>query len=80
MGKTEDNWMRRYEELKAHVQVTGHFANKHTRLNTWVKYQRKRMKAGQMSPEQLRLFTELADSRSHEHTGGRRKKTAGEEG
>ena len=65
--------MANYEALKAHVLETGHFPDKHTTLNNWVRYQRKRLKAGLMTDEQKRLFEELADSRSTEHTGGRRK-------
>lgn len=48
--------------------------DKHTTLCNWVKYQRKRMKLGLMTDEQRRLFEALAQSRSREHTGGRRKK------
>lgn len=74
MAKNEDNWMSNFEALKAHVAITGHFPDKHSTLNNWVRYQRKRMKAGIMPEEQKRLFIELADSRSSEHTGGRKKK------
>lgn len=37
MGKNEDNWYANYEELKAHVTETGHFFNKHNKLNNWGK-------------------------------------------
>ena len=76
MAKQEENWYANYEALKAHVAQTGHFCNKHSQLNNWVKYQRKRIKAGLMSEEQKQLFLELAASRSGAHTGGRRKKSA----
>lgn len=36
------------------------------------KYQRKRIKAGALDEEKTRLFLELMDSRSKEHTGGRK--------
>lgn len=71
----EDLWLTKFEALREHVAQYGHFPDKHTSLNNWVKYQRKRMKAGLMTEEQQRLFLELADSRSHEHTGGRHKNT-----
>lgn len=71
--------MQRYEELRAHVAAHGHFPDKHTTLCNWVKYQRKRQKAGLMSEEQNRLFEALAESRSGAHTGGRRKKNAAAE-
>lgn len=69
----EETWIKNFEALKAHVAKTGHFPDKHTALNNWVKYQRKRMKSGLMTEEQQRMFQELAESRSGEHTGGRRK-------
>ena len=75
MTINEENWFENYRALRGHVEQNGHFPDKHTSLNNWVKYQRKRMKAGLMTEEQQRLFQELADSRSHEHTGGRRKGT-----
>lgn len=69
-----DSWQSNFEILKTHVAETGHFPNKHTKLNNWCRYQRKRMKAGTMPIEQKILFEELAANRSNEHTGGRRKK------
>ena len=68
--KNENNWMMHYNELKAYVAVHHHFPVRHTTLNNWVRYQRKRIKAGTL-PEDLRLlFEDLAASRSTEHTGG----------
>lgn len=69
-----DSWLENFEALKAHVEQAGHFPNRHTRLNNWCRYQRKRIKAGTMSAEQKVLFEALAASRSDEHTGGRKKK------
>lgn len=74
MATNGERWMANYEALKAHVERTGHFPNKHTALNNFCRYQRKRMKAGTMPEEQRRLFLELSNARSGEHTGGRRKK------
>ena len=68
-----DNWQANFEALKAHVDQTGHFPNKHTRLKNWCRYQRKRIKAGTMPAEQKELFEALAACRSGEHTGGRKK-------
>ena len=73
--KNEENWLRNYEALKAHVLETGHFCDKHTRLCNWVKFQRKSIKARTMPEEQMRLFQELEGMRSGEHTGGRKKST-----
>ena len=72
--KNEEKCMANFEALKAHVLETGHFCDKHTQLCNWVKFQRKRIKAGTMPEEQMRLFRELEGMRSGEHTGGRRKK------
>ena len=67
----DEKWLANYEAVKAHVAETGHFSDKHTIGNNWVRYQRKRLKAGLMTDEQKRLFEELADSRLDSHTGGR---------
>lgn len=73
--KNYEKWEKHYEELRAHVEARGHFPDKHTKLCNWVKYQRKRIKAGVMPDDQRQLFEDLANSRSHEHTGGRKKKS-----
>lgn len=73
-GKNDEKWIRNYEALKEHVLETGHFFNKHHTLCNWAKYQRKRIKAGIMPDEQLKLFQELEGMRSDSHTGGRKKK------
>lgn len=69
----DSRWQSNFEALKVHVAETGHFPNKHTRLNNWCRYQRKRIKMGQMTDNQRFLFEELAASRSTEHTGGKKK-------
>ena len=73
-SKSDEKWLANYEAVKAHVAETGHFPDKHTIGNNWVRYQRKRLKAGLMTDEQKRLFEEMAASRSDSHTGGRREK------
>lgn len=42
-------------------------------LLSWWKYQMKKKKVGTLTEEQERMLQTLADSRSTEHTGGRRK-------
>ena len=74
MSKNEETWLANFEALKAHVAATGHFPDKHSTLNNWVRYQRKRMKAGIMPEEQRVMFEALEKMRSGEHTGGRKKK------
>ena len=74
--KNDEKWMANYKALKAHVAETGHFPDKHSRLNNWARYQRKCIKADTLEDWKRELFEELADSRSStEHTGGRKKKT-----
>lgn len=73
MATNKDNWLANYENLKAHVLETGHFFDKHTRGCNWVKYQRKRIKAGIMPEDQRVMFEELEKMRSGAHTGGRKK-------
>lgn len=71
--KNEEYWMMHYNELKAYVAVHHHFPVRHTILNNWIRYQRKRIIAGTLPEKQMRLFEELAASRCFdEHTGGRR--------
>ena len=70
----QERWLANYEAHKTHVLETGHFCDKHTRICNWVKFQRKRIKAGTMLEEQMRLFQKLEGMRSGEHTGGRKKK------
>lgn len=70
ISKREENWKIHFNELKDHVAITGHFPDKHSTLNNWVRYQRKRIKAGLMTEEQQVLFEELAANRSMSHTGG----------
>ena len=79
MNKNEEKWYAHYEELKAYVMEHHHFPDRHKiehrGLLNWWKYQMKKKKAGTLTEEQDRMLQELADSRSTEHTGGRRKKT-----
>lgn len=70
--------MANYEALKAYIDEHHHLPDKHkeTDLNklSWWKYQMKKKKAGTLTEEQVDMLQKLADSRSKEHTGGRKKK------
>lgn len=74
----DERWNLNYEALKAYVLERGHLPDKHIVENrallSWAKYQRKKIKAGSLDPEKLRLFEDLLRLRSDEHTGGRRRK------
>ena len=73
----EDSWNKNFEMLKAYIEGHHHLPDKKKMENrgllSWAKYQRKRIKAGSLDEEKTRMFLELMDSRSKEHTGGRRK-------
>lgn len=73
----DESWYSNFEALKSHVAETGHFPNKHTKLNNWCRYQRKRIKSGNIPEEQRLLFEELAATRLGGHTGGRKKAIKG---
>lgn len=76
MGKNEKNWMANYEALKSYIDEHHHLPDKHketdrNKLNWW-KYKMKKKKSGTLTEEQERMQQTLADSRSNEHTGGRK--------
>lgn len=77
--KNEENWIANYEALKTYIEEHHHLLDKHKEENrgllNWWKYQMKTKKAGTLTVEQEGMLQELADSRSKEHTGGRRKKS-----
>ena len=56
-------WQQNYNDLKTYVSITGHFPSKHTKLNNWCRYQRKRIKAGTILLEQKLLFENLSSNR-----------------
>ena len=72
-----EGWQQNFELLKAYIEEHHHLPDKkkveNRGLLSWAKYQRKRIKAGALDEERRRLFEELMESRSKEHTGGRRK-------
>ena len=77
-SKTDSNWYRNYDALKAYILQRGHLLDKHVVENrallSWAKYQRKKIKEGTLDEEKRELFESLLATRSTEHTGGRRKK------
>ena len=76
-SKTDSNWYRNYDALKAYILQRGHLPDKHVVENrallSWAKYQRKKIKEGTLDEEKLELVESLLATRSTEHTGGRRK-------
>lgn len=74
-SKNDQNWLAKYTALREHVEAHGHLTERHTQLNHWWKYQKKKRKDGKLTEEQCRLLDELMGLRTHEHTGGRKRKT-----
>lgn len=76
--KNDENCLANYEALKTYIEEYHHLLDKYRVENrgllSWWKYQMKKKKAGTLTEEQERMLQELAESRSTEHTGGRRKK------
>lgn len=77
MAKNDEKCLANYEALMAYIDEHHHLPDKHKVENrgllSW-KYQMKKKKAGTLTEEKERMLQELAESRSTEHTGGRRKK------
>ena len=79
MAKNDEKWMANYEALKAYIDEHHHLPPKDAPIGAkyllnWMKYQRKRIKAGLINVEQRDMIDALLESRSVEHTGGRKKK------
>lgn len=72
-----ESWNKHFELLKAYIEEHHHLPDKkkveNRGLLSWAKYQRKRIKAGALDEDKKRLFLELLDSRSNEHTAGKQK-------
>ena len=77
-SKNDSNWYQNYEALKTYIIERGHLPDKHVVENrallSWVKYQRKKIKEGNLDAEKRELFESLLATRSTEHTGGGRRK------
>lgn len=77
-SKNEENCKLRYDELCEYISVHKHLPDKHKETDrnklSWWKSQMKKKKVGKLTEEQEQLLQILADSRSTEHTGGRRKR------
>lgn len=69
--------MANYEALKAYIDEHHHLPDKHKETDqnklSWCKCQMKKKKAGTLTEEQERMLQKLANIRSKEHTGGRKK-------
>lgn len=68
MLSTRDKvWNRNFRKLKAYIDEHHHLPDKkkveHRGLLNWVKYNRKKIKAGTLPPEKERLFCDLLASR-----------------
>lgn len=71
MLSTRDKvWNRNFRKLKAYIDEFHHLPDKKKVENrgilNWVKYNRKKIKAGTLDPEKERLFSSLLASRHSE--------------
>ena len=82
-SKNGSNWYQNYEALKAYILERGHLPDKHVVENrallSWAKYQRKKIKDGNLDAGKVQLFIELMGMRSTAHTGGRKRKNAAQD-
>ena len=65
-----ERWLAKYNALCELVATYGHLTDRHTQLNHWWKYQKRKRKEGKLTKELERLLDELVSLRTHEHTGG----------
>lgn len=77
-----ESWHQNFELLKTYIEEHHHLLPDKKKVEnrgllSWAKFQRKKIKAGTLDEEKARLFLELMDSRSKEHTGGRKPKASG---
>jgi len=61
----DERWQKRYEEVKAFIEVnkrnpSKHRIEEHDYLN-WLKANRKAMNAGKMKPERVEMFRKLLE-------------------
>ena len=75
MAKNEEIWLSKYTAFREHVETHGYLTDRHTQLNHWWKYQKKKRKEGKLTEDQERLLDELMGLRIHEQTGGRKRKS-----
>ena len=47
-AKNEENWLIKYTALREHEEAHGHLTDRHTQLNHWWKYQKKKRKEGKL--------------------------------
>lgn len=78
MGRNEDNWFEKYNALCDHVVQYGHLTERYSQLNHWWKYQKKKRKEEKLTEEQMQFLDEIMGMKTHEHTGGRKKKQESE--
>ena len=62
--RNDENWKLKYTALREHVEAHGHLTDRHTQLNHWWKYQKKKRKEGKLTEEQCRMLDELMGLRT----------------
>lgn len=78
MAKNEENWLVFFSELQSDIETHGHLPDKYVVENRGLlskaKYFRKKTKAGTAEDWMVERFERILAMRTHEHTGGRKKK------
>lgn len=72
----EESWLKQYNELKAWVEEHHHYPPRHTKAYNFYRYNVKLKNKGELDENKSRLWDEIDSLRTHEHTGGRRKKVS----
>lgn len=72
----DEQWLQKYNELKAWVEVHHHYPPEHTLLHNWIRRNIKQRNKGELPEWKCELLSKAELLRTHEHTGGRRKKTS----
>lgn len=71
----DETWLKKLEELRTWVEEHHHYPPEHTLLHNWVRRNIKLRNKGDLPQWKCELLSTVDALRTHEHTGGRRKKT-----
>ena len=70
----DEQWLQNYNELKAWLEVHHHYPPEHTQLHNWIRRNIKQRNKSLLPEWKADLILSLENLRTHEHTGGRKKK------
>lgn len=70
----DEIWLKKFEELKNWMEVHHHYPPEHTILHNWIRRNIKLRNKGELAEWKCELLSAVESLRTHEHTGGRKKK------